>query len=59
MNDLDNESLRTRYETNGIMVRMGKTANFMLKENSSTGYIWIVDEAACDDKILKIETWEG
>ena len=60
MNDLDNEKLRERYEANGILLRLkSKGANFMLKENESTGYTWIVDEAACDDKILTIETWQG
>ena len=57
--DLDNEEMRDKLQTDGILLKLSREANFMVKENASTGFGWLVDEAVCDDETITIDTRYG
>ena len=54
--NLDDESMRERLQTLGILVHMNKDAVFYAEENASTGFMWMIDEAACDDEVFTINS---
>ena len=43
-----------------MVIQIGRSdAYFKVQENGSTGFTWLVDEAACDDSIVSIDTHVG
>ena len=54
--NLDDEVMRERLQTLGILVHLNKDAMFYAEENGSTGFTWMIDEAACDDEIFSFST---
>ena len=45
--NLDDEDTRTKLENEGLILKVGQEAQFMVKENMSTGFGWMVDEESC------------
>ena len=55
--NLDDEEQRDKLVGEGLIIKVGHEAHFMVKENQSTGFGWIVDEASCfDEGLVSYET---
>jgi hypothetical protein len=60
MYNLDDEDVRDRLEQNGIILKVDHEAHFMVSENQSTGFGWMVDEASCfNEGLASYETAQG
>ena len=58
--DLDNDELRERLQKSGLTIKIGRSNAYLkVQENGSTGFTWLVDEAACDDSIVSMDTHVG
>ena len=58
--NLDDEKQRDKLVGEGLIIRVGSEAHFMVKENASTGFGWIVDETSCfDEGLASYETQQG
>ena len=55
--NLDDEDQRDKLVGEGLILKVGNEAHFMVKENPSTGFSWIVDEASCfNEGLVSYET---
>ena len=55
--NLDDEEQRDRLEGDGLIIKVEHEANFMVKENPSTGFSWVVDQSSCFiDGMVSYET---
>ena len=54
--NLDDEGMRERLQTLGVLVHLDKDAIFYAAENASTGFIWMVDEGACSEDVFSINS---
>ena len=58
--NLDDEGQRAQLEKDGLVLKIGKEAHFMVKENASTGFSWQIDESSCfDEGLASYETSQG
>lgn len=49
---LDDQEVRDNLETEGLNMKIGAKILLFVKENASTGYMWLLDEKACDGSIV-------
>ena len=58
--NLDDEEQRDQLERDGLILKVGKEAHFMVNENASTGFGWVVDESSCfDEGLASYESSQG